>query len=94
MTLTYFSQYQRQINEKVCYHHSYNLYYFHINANDPYDTTQIQVQRWVTLTYFSRSQSNKGRRLSSLYLHTYNLYYFHINTSDPYDETQDGYKDV
>ena len=42
----------------------------------------------MTLTYFSRSQANKGKCLSSRYLHIYNFYYFHINTSDPYDETQ------
>ena len=41
----------------------------------------------LTLTYFSRSQANKRKSLSSLYLHTYSLYYFHINTSDSYDET-------
>ena len=36
--------------------HIYNLYYFHNNTCDPYEETQGQVQIWVTLTYFLRSQ--------------------------------------
>ena len=60
-----------------------NLYYFHINTSDPYDETQGEVQRWVTLTYFSGTQRLIKECLSSRYLHTYYLYCFHINTSDP-----------
>ena len=49
-----------------------------------------QIQGWVTLTDFSRSQRLKGKKLSWRYLNTYNLYHFLINTSDPYhyDKTQ------
>ena len=38
------------------YLHTYNFHYFHINTCDPYDETKGQVQRWVTLTNFLRSQ--------------------------------------
>ena len=65
------------------------MYYFHIFTSYLSGKTQGQVQRWVILTYSSRSQKLlKEKRLLSRYLPIYNLYYFHINTNDSYDETQ------
>ena len=49
-----------------------------ITANsDRSHETQGQVQRWVTSSYFSRSQRPiQEINLSSRYFHTYNLYFF------------------
>ena len=49
------------IKEKVCHHDIYTLticitlYTFHNNYSDPSDETESQVQRLMTLNYFSRA---------------------------------------
>ena len=51
------------------FYESDNLCYFHIKTSDSYNETHGQVRRSVNLTYFTRSQVNKGKSLSSRYLH-------------------------
>ena len=65
------------------YLHTYIFCYFHINTGDPYDETQREVQRWVTLTYISMSQMLIKEEVCyhSYFLHSFSVFCFRPSDS-------------